>query len=100
MADKIKINTTTLNSDTTSIKTYLSKVKKQIADMQGDVTAMNKMWSGDANAAFNKAFNDDIKALQAICTSLEGIVTYETTAKTEYNSCESKVSALISNMSV
>lgn len=100
MAEKIKINTNTLKNDTASIQKYLKQVEKKIETMQTDVKAMNQMWSGDANKAFNKAFNDDIKVLLELCKALEGIATYETTARTEYDKCENKVSSLISSMSV
>lgn len=100
MADKIKINTKTLANDTTSIQTYIKQIEGKIEKMETDVTDMNKMWSGTANEEFNQAFEKDMKALKEICKSLKEIVEYETTAKTEYNTCENKVSSLIAEISI
>lgn len=100
MAEKIRINTKSLQNDTESIRKYLKQVEKRIADMQKDVADMNKMWSGSANKAFNKAFQDDINAMKELCNSIQGIISYQTTAKQEYNNCENKVSSLISSISV
>lgn len=100
MAEKIRISTKTLQSDTESIQKYLKQVENKIADMQRDVADMNKMWSGSANTAFNKAFQDDINAMKELCKSIQGIISYQSTAKQEYNNCENKVSSLISAISV
>lgn len=100
MADKIRVNTTSLQKDITSIQTHLKQVTKKIEKMQEDVKGMNAMWSGDANKAFNKAFNDDIKAIRAVCDSINGLIQYETTAKTEYNKCERNVKDAIDSISV
>lgn len=100
MAEKIRINTKTLQNDTVSIQKYLKQVKKKIQDMQNDVEEMNQMWSGEANKSFNKTFNDDINAILAVCKSIEGIISYENTANTEYNNCENKVASMIASMNV
>ncbi len=100
MAEKIRINTKTLQRDTSSIQKQLGFVQKKVAAMQNDVAAMNKMWSGEANTAFNKSFNDDIKILQDLCKAIGEIIDYEATAKTEYEKCEAKVDSLIASMNV
>ena len=100
MADKIRVNTMSLEKDTTSIQTHLKQVNKKIEKMQEDVKGMNAMWSGEANKAFNKAFQDDIKAIRTLCESIDGIIQYETTAKKEYNKCERTVKDAIDSMSV
>ncbi len=100
MAEKIRINTKTLQNDTVSVQKYLKQVQKKIQEMQDDVKEMNGMWSGEASKAFNKAFNDDIKAMMEICKSIEGIISYETNAKKEYDTCENKVASMIASIRV
>lgn len=100
MASKIKINTKTLSKDKDSIEKDLKQIEKKIKQMKLDVAAMNKMWTGEANTAFNKAFNDDIDDLNTICDSIRGIITYESTAKDAYEKCEQQVSSLISSISI
>lgn len=100
MGEKIKINTKTLQKDTNAILTDLKQVQKKLEAMQSDVAELNGMWSGEANKAFNKTFNKDIKVLAELCSSLESIAVYEDTAKTEYDKCENKVSSLIEAMNI
>lgn len=100
MAEKIRINTKTLQNDTSSIEKYLKQVEKKIQEMQTDVAELNNMWSGEANKAFHQTFNDDINGLLAVCKSLEGIAAYESYAKAEYDSCENKVAAMIASMNI
>lgn len=100
MAEKIRINTKTLQNDTASIQKYLKQVEKKIQEMKNDVAELNQMWSGEANKAFNQTFQDDIDAILAVCKSMEGIITYEDYAKTEYDNCENKVAAMIASMNI
>lgn len=97
---KIKVNTVSLKNDTDLILKSLNDVKKKMQAMESDVSQLNGMWEGDANAAFNKAFQDDINALKQICDNIQGVIDYETNAKKEYDSCEQKVSGLIDSVSV
>ena len=100
MADKIRVNTRTLKKDRDDIQKDITVVRKKISAMRQDVEQLNKMWSGSANAEFNKAFTDDIKKLENLCKMLDEIVKYETTAKTEYDTCENKIENLVSSISV
>lgn len=97
---KIKVNTISLKRDTESISQSLKNIKNKMTAMESDVTQLNGMWEGDANKAFNKAFQDDIKALELICEGIQSIINYESNAKKEYDSCEKKVSSLIDSISV
>lgn len=97
---KIKVNTITLKKDTDLISQALKDIKKKMTEMKNDVTQLNGMWEGDANKAFNKAFQDDITALELLCNGIQSIIDYESNAKKEYDSCENKVSSLIDSISV
>lgn len=97
---KIKINTSTLKKDTESISQALKDIRKKIKAMQSDVNALNGMWVGDANEAFNKAFQDDITDLGLICDNIQNVIDYEQKAKSEYDTCEEKVSDLINSITV
>lgn len=100
MAEKIKINTKTLSNDTESLQKHLNQVQKKIEAMLDDVSEMNNMWSGSANDAFNRAFQEDIKLLMELSNSLQEIIYYEATARKEYDDCENKIASLIASMSV
>lgn len=100
MSNIIRVNTTTLKKDTDSIVTELNKVRKRIAAMKTDVKELNKMWEGEANKAFNQAFEDDITELEQICEMFDELVKYEQTAKKEYDTCEREVGALVDSISI
>lgn len=97
---KIKINTSTLKRDTDSISQALNDIKKKIQAMQTDVKALNAMWTGEANEAFNQAFQDDITDLGLICDNIQSVINYEKNAKKEYDACEQKVSDLIDSITI
>ena len=99
-ASKIKINTKSLKKDTEDISNALKTIQTKIESLQSDVTALNQMWTGDANKEFNKAFQDDITDLEQICKSIQKLINYEKKAKSEYNSCEQKVSDLIDDIHI
>lgn len=100
MAERIRINTKTLQSDTSVIDKRLKNVVKKIESMQADVTEMNRMWEGEANKAFQKAFQDDIQVMGELCKSIQEIIRYEVNAKAEYDSCENKVASMISSINI
>lgn len=97
---KIKINTALLKRDAGNITKILSDIEKKALKMQTDVVQLNGMWEGEANMAFNKAFQDDITALRTVIKEVQDIVDYEENAKKEYDSCESKVSELVDSIPV
>lgn len=100
MADKIKVNTVTLDKDTQNVIRRLEKVKKKIECMQDDVKALNSMWEGAANKKFNEVFLKDIQTVLTLCGLFDDIVEYEELAKSEYDKCEGKVSSLIEDMKI
>ena len=98
--DKIKVNTNKLSNTTNDIEDALKDIKKKVNAMKADVKALNSMWTGDAYDAFDKAFQDDMKDLGTICDNIQSVIDYEKKAKTEYDSCEQKVSELVDSITV
>ena len=98
MADKIKINTTRLNTDATEIAARIASLKKEMAAMKDSVNQMNNMWTGQAKNAFVKAFNDDMNALNTMIGNIESIHRFETNAKTKYENCERQVEQLVNSI--
>lgn len=97
---KIKVNTSTLKKDAESVSRALNDIKKKIKMMESSVNVLNGMWTGDANAAFNQAFQDDIRGLNYICDNIQSIINYEEKARSEYDSCEQNVFDIIDNITV
>ena len=98
MANKIKINTTRLNMDANEVAARIASLRKEMDAMKTSVDQLNKMWTGEAKAAFTAAFNDDINALNTIISSIDSIHKYETNAKTKYENCEKQVEQLVSGI--
>lgn len=97
---KIKVNTVTLKKDTDLVTQSLKNIQKKIKAMQTDVDELNRMWSGDANEAFNETFQSDIDNLNKICNDIQSVINYEENAKTEYDTCEEKISELINTITI
>lgn len=97
---RIKINTNMLNRDIQSIESYLANIEKTIKNMNTEVAQLDAMWDGDANEAFNKEFQDDIRELEKLCKSVKDIINYEKNARAQYDSCEAKVGSLVGEIKI
>ena len=98
MANKIKINTTRLNTDANEIASRITSLKKEMEAMKQSVNQLNNMWTGEAKNAFVNAFNDDMNALTTLINNINSIHTFESNAKTKYENCEKQVQELVNSM--
>lgn len=93
MANSITVNSKTVTSKASELKTLNSNFKKQIAQLQTQEKALNAMWDGDANDAFHAAFSKDVvqmnnfyNAIEKYVSNLKQIVkAYESAEKTNKN---------------
>ncbi len=100
MADKIRVNTGSLNTTRNNVSNQVKQIRAQVQAMRGALASLNSMWEGDAHAEFDSQVKADVTRLENLCKSLDGIVSYESNAITEYNNCERKVSELIASIKV
>ncbi len=100
MANRIKVNTRKLGTDAETVRMCISNMKKQITQLQQQVSQLDSMWDGQSSEAFKKAVHDDIKSLDVIFSNLEKIYKYEAEAKKSYESCEKKVGSAVTNIKV
>lgn len=100
MAEKIKVNTNRLGTDADSVRTNILKMKQSMKSLKEEAAKLNGMWSGATNDTFKKAFEDDVNALNTMLSNLDKIYSFETNAKTKYETCEKKVTSLASGMRV
>ena len=100
MADRVRVNTSSLSRTRESVSSQVNKIRTQITALYQDVDQLNGMWEGDAHAVFDAKFKADIRYLESLMKSLDGIVSFETNAEKEYNTCESKVGSLISDIQI
>lgn len=99
-SDVIRVNTGSLKQTQESISSQLSNINNKIMKMRQDVIALNRMWSGPANSAFNQAFLEDLEKLSEVCSCIMHTANYEANAAREYNLCEQKVESLIADIEV
>jgi WXG100 family type VII secretion target len=100
MADKIKINTGSLNSDAENISTNIKNMKTALKNLKASLAKLDSMWDGPSSESFKKAFNNDVTALQNVIDNLSNLNTYEKNAKTKYDNCEKQVGNLVSSIRV
>lgn len=100
VSDKIKVNTTRLNSDQITVELDIKKIKNEINNLKTTVNQLYGMWDGPAKEAFKQAVSDDMEAINTVIKNLEKITSFEEEAKKKYESCEKNVSGLISGMKI
>ena len=99
-ADRIKVNTSSLNQTSRELQAKLDKIRKDIEHISNDLNTLNSMWEGDAHQTFAQQVGDDISFLNSACENIQHIINYESNAVTEYNRCENQVSDLISQIRI
>ncbi len=98
--DQITVNTSRLGNDAQTINSCINNMKKAMSDMKKNVSAIEKMWEGEAKQSFHGAWQNDMNELQSVIKNLSGIYKYETGAKVKYEKCERKVSDVISGIRI
>ena len=100
MADLIKVNTSRLDSDLKEFGDHIKAIQKAIADLRDHNRVLDGMWEGPASETFKQNFEADIKALEEVVKTLDGINRFEDNARTKYNNCENKVADLVNQIHV
>lgn len=100
MADIIEINIATLNSDIGSMESELQKLRNEVKLTFDAVSALDAMWNGPANDAFNRAFAADHQVMEDMCRVIESLIEYMKNAKDEYRKCESAVADEINSIRI
>lgn len=100
MSAKIKINTNSLKSDVSSISSSIQAMSKSLAILQSELQKLDGMWDGPASETFKAAYMNDISALNTVISNLKKLNSFESRARERYDSCEQKVSGIISGIRV
>ncbi len=94
MAD-FKISTSRLDSGTESVRRHIDQISKQVSELTRQAEIINEMWDGPASDAFQKAFGEDLSALDIMVTNMNKIYFYGTNAKEKYGNCENQVMSVV-----
>lgn len=98
--EKIRVNTNRLNNDSDQVFVSITKMRSEMSKMKESASQLDKMWDGPSSEAFAQVFQNDMEALSTILDNLDKIHKYETTAKSKYETCESRISQLITGIQV
>ncbi len=100
MADLIKVNTNRLDTDLKEFGDHIKAIRDSINSLRDHNRTLDGMWDGIASETFKANFEADIKSLEEVVKTLEGINHYEDNARTKYNKCEQKVADLVNQIHV
>ena len=100
MADYIEVNIQTLEQDIKDMEEALKLVESDMTSMFESVNALDTMWDGPANAAFNRQFLADKQPFEALCEAVDGIIDSMDNAKNSYRKCEATVKEEINRIKI
>lgn len=100
MADIIEINIGTLDTDIQEMQNELTALRNEMKLAFESVTALDAMWNGPANDAFNQAFQQDHQAMDDMCEIMDSLIDFMENARDEYRKCEAAVSAEIDSIRI
>ncbi len=100
MEDKIRIDTGRLGMDAESVDQCIQNIQTEMENMKLGVAEMNQMWEGPSKEEFNRTFLTDMEAVSVMIRNLQMVYTYETTAVTEYVTCERDVASMIEEIRI
>jgi WXG100 family type VII secretion target len=99
-ANKIRVNTGSLDQTRKELQAKLDKVRKDIDHISDDMGTLNSMWEGDAHQAYVQSITDDMQVLSEVCEGIQSMIRYESNAVTEYGKCEQQVADVIAKISI
>lgn len=92
---RIEVDTNILRRNISSIESAIAKVRSEINDAYEGIRALDSMWDGPANAAFNKQFLSDYNRMIEICDVLERYAANLTEVREQYENGESHVADIV-----
>lgn len=101
MADnRIEITTNSLDNDIKTMNTSLQDITKQLNKMFESVKALDRMWDGPANSAFNQQITKDQNTMVEICAAVDKYIGCMEYASKEYVKCENTVDSAIAAVKI
>lgn len=98
--EKIKVDTGQLRTTEETVRGKIKAINSALDEIRGQITALNQMWTGEANATFNSTFQQDITDLETLVNSMTDIADYENTARGAYENCEASVEEVIASIQI
>lgn len=100
MANEIATKTESMEKDINELTTLLSNAEKAMNQMFSEMVALDAMWDGAANEAFNIQFANDYQLSKDMCKTIRDLIGCISFAKTEYVKCEQEVGSIVSSIRI
>lgn len=100
MASIIEVETNELNKDIKKFDTTVNALKNDLKGLDQEIEALDAMWDGVANAAFNAQYQTDSTTLDHMIKSLQEYSDDLKMAKHDYEKCESTVGDMVKAINV
>ena len=97
---KLEVDTNMLQKHIDNMNDDIELIKKAVRDTYDGMVAMDAMWDGLANEAYNSQFLADHNRLLEICTALKKYADNTESARKLYDDTERAVFDIVSSMNV
>ena len=97
---KLEVNTGTLRSDAASIRREVDALKQNAQTLRSLSASLNRMWTGQAKAEFQRNYALELDALEQAIASLERFTLQTQSVRTEYERCEHSVSGVVDSLRI
>ena len=97
---EITVDTQTLAGDISELETALSAAEAQLEEMFNQVTVLDTMWDGPANAEFNHQFKTDHDSAKEMLGNVRSLIECMTYAREQYDICENDVYGIVSSIKI
>lgn len=97
---KLEVNTGTLRSDSASVRTEISALKREAQSLRNLSARLSQMWEGTAKAEFQKHYEAELNALDEAISALERFTQRTQEVGTEYERCERAVSSVVGGLKI
>lgn len=100
MANIIEVDTNELNKDIQKFDSTVDALKSDLKGLDQEIEALDAMWDGVANAAFNMQYRTDSATLNNMIKSLKEYSSDLKSAKKDYDKCEANVGDMVKAINV
>ncbi len=97
---EIEIDTDILKNDSKYMSDYLRNIRADMDRMNNAVQALNTMWKGESNKAFNAQYTSDYERMLEVCDIINRLIECINFAADKYNECEDGVKNIVNSINI
>lgn len=100
MAEKIRVNITTLSSNLATLVSQAKQAHTSFEGLKSSINALHATWDGPSHDALTAQFEGDASVMQESLDLLDKFLSSVESARDEYKKCEDQVSTKIDSIRV